>query len=161
MRHRQHFRDSRMTKLLIFLFLLAAIIVVFFMGSAKSSAKMQPPTLVGGDLPACGEKPNCVCSTAEPGSDHYISAITIADLSLQDLQQAVEASGGVVVKTENNLLTARYTSTLFGFIDDVLLLKLADKIDVRSSSRVGYSDMNANRKRVERLRHLLGTARNS
>lgn len=121
---------------------------------------MQPPVLVSGGLPPCGDKPNCVCSTAETGSDHYISPITISDLSLQHLQQAVEASGGVVVKTENNLVTARYTSTLFGFIDDVLLLKLADRVDVRSSSRVGYSDMNANRKRVEHLRHLLGMGGN-
>lgn len=116
---------------------------------------MSSPTLIGGNLPPCGKKPNCVCSTAEKSSEHYIDAIAIPDLSLQELQNIVENTGGVVIKTEDNLITATYTSGLFGFIDDVLLLKLSDRIDVRSSSRVGYSDLNANRKRIEHIRHLI------
>lgn len=150
-----------MTKLLIFLFLLASIIVVYLVGSVKNSAKSPSPTLIAGELPPCGDKPNCVSSKADRNSEHYIDAITGSDLSLEDLQNAVEATGGVVVSVDGNLLTAIYTSSLFGFIDDVLLLKKADRVEVRSASRVGHSDFKANRKRIEYIRYTLAEGQKS
>lgn len=144
-----------MTKVLIFLILLATIIAIFFMGQAKNAAKESSPGLIDGKLPLCGSKPNCVNSTAASDSGHYIKPLNTANLTTKDLQSAVESTGGVLVSIEDNLVTAIYQSAIFGFIDDVLLQINDEQIDVRSSSRVGYSDFSANRKRVERLRQIL------
>ncbi|CAB1059228.1 hypothetical protein D1BOALGB6SA_3986 [Olavius sp. associated proteobacterium Delta 1] len=45
-------------------------------------------------------------------------------------------------------------SLIFQFVDDVELLFSDEKnlIHVKSASRIGYSDLGANRKRVERIR---------
>lgn len=144
-----------MTKLFIFLILLTAIFAVYFFGAAKNSAKLPSPTLIDGKLPPCGSKPNCVNSTANPESEHYIAALETTALTLEDLQDVVENTGGQIISAENNLLTAVYQSAVIGFTDDLLLHITDDQIEVRSSSRVGYSDMNVNRKRVEQLRQLL------
>lgn len=48
---------------------------------------------------------------------------------------------------------AEVTSSIMGYVDDVEFVFLPEqRIDVRSSSRIGYYDFNVNRKRVERLR---------
>ena len=48
-------------------------------------------------------------------------------------------------------------SKLLGFVDDVEFLMIPDEgiIEMRSQSRVGYSDMGANRKRMEWFRDQL------
>ncbi|PZO25782.1 MAG: DUF1499 domain-containing protein, partial [Betaproteobacteria bacterium] len=47
----------------------------------------------------------------------------------------------------------------FGFVDDVefRIDQGSGLLHVRSASRVGYSDLDANRKRVEQIRVLLST----
>lgn len=139
--------------LFIIVLILVAASIGFLFYQGKASATQSPPILSNGQLPPCPDKPNCVSSTA-PTTDntHYIDPIIAADTSMDALQKAVEADGGTDIQIDGNLLTATYRSGVFGFIDDLMLLKTPDHIDVRSSSRVGYSDMNANRKRVERLR---------
>jgi uncharacterized protein (DUF1499 family) len=53
---------------------------------------------------------------------------------------------------------AEFRSALFRFVDDVEFLLPVDGslIQVKSASRLGYSDMGVNRERVERLRVLFG-----
>ena len=55
---------------------------------------------------------------------------------------------------DDRTLTAEYRSLIFRFIDDVdfLLDEKEGVIHFRSASRVGYSDLGANRKRMERIR---------
>lgn len=160
MRGRTPLNEATMTKLFIFLILLTAIFAIYFFGSAKNSAKLPSPTLIDGKLPACASKPNCVNSTADKDSEHYIAALETKTLTLDDLQEAVTATGGQIVSVENKLLTAVYRSAVIGFTDDLLLHMTAEHTEVRSSSRVGYSDMNVNRKRVEQLRQILNTKNN-
>lgn len=54
---------------------------------------------------------------------------------------------------------AEFRSTLFRFVDDVEFLLPAGEplIQVKSASRLGYSDMGVNRKRVEGLRERFET----
>ena len=54
----------------------------------------------------------------------------------------------------------QFTSPLMGFIDDVELLfdPTKKQVQVKSASRVGKSDMGANRSRVELLRERLEAA---
>jgi uncharacterized protein (DUF1499 family) len=61
----------------------------------------------------------------------------------------------VVVEREN-YLAAEFRSKIFGFIDDVEFRVDADAgvVHFRSASRLGYSDMGANRERMEAIRRL-------
>jgi uncharacterized protein (DUF1499 family) len=56
----------------------------------------------------------------------------------------------IIVQTES-YLHATFRSSLFGFVDDVEILKDEDGLQVRSMSRVGRGDMGVNRKRVDAL----------
>jgi uncharacterized protein (DUF1499 family) len=44
------------------------------------------------------------------------------------------------------------------FVDDVELLIGGDAVQVRSASRLGYSDLGVNRERIEALRQALAQA---
>lgn len=65
-----------------------------------------------------------------------------------------DMSGAKVVKQDSAYLYAEYTSSLMGFVDDVEFAMQADgqRVDVRSSSRIGYYDFDANRDRIEQIR---------
>ena len=62
----------------------------------------------------------------------------------------------IITETENYLY-AECTSFLFRFTDDLEVYVDSEKklIHFRSASRVGHSDLGANRKRVENLKSLL------
>jgi uncharacterized protein (DUF1499 family) len=62
-----------------------------------------------------------------------------------------------IVTDAEGYLHAECRSALLGFVDDLELhLRPADaQIAVRSASRLGYSDMGVNRRRVEALRAAL------
>ena len=59
-----------------------------------------------------------------------------------------------VVSHTNEYIHAECTSLIFRFVDDVEFLLDEEKylIHVRSASRVGYSDLGVNRKRIETIR---------
>ena len=119
------------------------------------------PTDLGprnGALAPCPDSPNCVSSAASDEL-HRIAAL---GAGWQAARDAVAAMPRTVIVTEREgYLHAECTTPLMGYVDDLELLQLADEgvIAVRSASRVGYGDMDANRTRVEALRSALaGTA---
>ncbi len=59
-----------------------------------------------------------------------------------------------IISADDQTLNAKYRSRIFRFVDDVdfVLDESESVIHFRSASRVGYSDMGANRKRMERIR---------
>ena len=59
-----------------------------------------------------------------------------------------------IVEFKPNYLRAEFRSALFRFVDDVefLIDDTLGVMHVRSASRVGYWDLGANRRRVERIR---------
>jgi uncharacterized protein (DUF1499 family) len=67
-----------------------------------------------------------------------------------------------IVVVEDNYIRAEFVSKIFRFVDDVEFY-FPDKkskellIHVRSASRVGYSDLGVNRKRIEQIRRKLKT----
>ena len=104
-----------------------------------------------GRLIACPESPNCV-SSYESSEEHAIAAL---DGNLNQVQQILVAMDGAnIVEQSNNYLYAEFTSSLMGYVDDVEFLydAASNTTQVRSASRVGYSDMGANRSRVEAIR---------
>lgn len=114
----------------------------------------EPPQDIGvrdGRLIACPESPNCV-SSYESSEEHSIAAL---DGNLSQIQQILVAMDGAnIVKQSSNYLYAEFTSSLMGYVDDVEFLYDAanNTTQVRSASRVGYSDMGANRSRIEAIR---------
>ena len=119
-----------------------------------SACAGEPPQDIGvrdGRLIACPESPNCV-SSYESSEEHAIAAL---DGNLNQVQQILVAMDGAnIVEQSNNYLYAEFTSSLMGYVDDVEFLydAASNTTQVRSASRVGYSDMGANRSRIEAIR---------
>jgi len=95
----------------------------------------------------------------DSSDDHYIEPIEMAagatEERIDSVVAAIESAGGKVTANDGRIIQATFTSGIFKFIDDVQIRIDTDKLQVRSSSRVGHSDIGANRKRIERLRQAL------
>lgn len=113
-----------------------------------------------GQLRKCPDSPNCVNSQFHD-EKHFIEPIIIKATSLKakthilELLENMEKSKVVVV--ENNYIRAEFVSKIFRFVDDVEFYFPDSEskeliIHVRSASRVGYSDLGVNRKRIENIR---------
>jgi uncharacterized protein (DUF1499 family) len=112
-----------------------------------------------GKLMPCPKTPNCVNSQAD--EKQYIQPIHFTGTQQEAqgrLLQILESEQRTkILKIQDNYIRAEFTSALFRFVDDVEFYfpeKQGDKtiIHVRSASRVGYSDLGANRKRIELIR---------
>ena len=110
------------------------------------------------ELAACPASPNCVSSADDPDDSHYIAPIAIegdADAAWQVLQQILAEDGSFeIVASADHYIRAVATTAILRFKDDVEFLLDRDeaRIDMRSASRVGYSDLGKNRKRMEDIR---------
>ena len=108
-------------------------------------------------LPPCPNTPNCVCSD-DDSTVHQIEPYRLTvppERAWSELQTVLSAIPRVrIVEATASRLRAEFRSRLFRFVDDVELQLRADVgiIAVRSASRVGYSDLGVNRRRVEDLR---------
>jgi uncharacterized protein (DUF1499 family) len=72
----------------------------------------------------------------------------------QRVRSILKEQGGRIEEETTGYLRATFTTRVFRFVDD-LELRIDERnglIQVRSASRVGFSDMGLNRKRVENLR---------
>ena len=63
----------------------------------------------------------------------------------------VQALAGEIVQDSGVYLHATFVTPIMRYKDDVELRLDDDRIHIRSASRVGYSDLGANRQRVARL----------
>ena len=135
-----------------------ATLVALFAAAHQSRTKVPDYGLDEGRLRGCPATPNCVCSEAG-GTDpaRAIDPLPLAGrehtAAWQALQDAVAALGGEVVLSTGDSLAATFRTPLFGFVDDLeaRLDRDAGVIQLRSASRVGHSDLGANRKRIERI----------
>ena len=114
-------------------------------------------------LAPCPNRPNCVSSRAEDIA-HRIDPLALrvpVEIAWPQLRDAVAALPRTrIVESGDGYLRAEATSRLFRFVDDLEVLHVpgSARIDVRSASRVGYSDVGVNRARVESLRAALRDA---
>lgn len=115
------------------------------------------PTLgpVDGHLQRCPATPNCVCSEGEVG-EHAIEPLGFTGSGEQAwarLARVVEATPHTrIVTREAKYLRVEFVTPLMRYVDDVEFRLAPTTIHVRSASRVGRSDLGANRQRVETLR---------
>jgi uncharacterized protein (DUF1499 family) len=112
-----------------------------------------------GKLAPSVNKPNNVSSQADASdSVHYIAPLKFtrdAKMAMQRLAKVLQAQPRVeIVKQDDRYLYAEFSSKLMGYVDDVEFYLAPEQkvIHVRSASRLGYSDLGMNRKRIEALR---------
>ena len=120
------------------------------------------PATIGvkdGKLAAVVNKPNNVSSQADAGDAlHYVAPLKFtrdAKQAMQRLTKVIQAQARAeIVKQDDHYLYAEFSTKLMGYVDDVEFYLVPDArlIHVRSASRLGYSDLGVNRKRVEALR---------
>lgn len=121
-----------------------------------SACAGEPPQNIGireGRLIPCPESPNCV-SSFESDEEHGIEPLAA---NLEQIEQVlVGLDEANIVSASENYLYAEFTSRIMRYVDDVEFMydQNAEITHVRSASRVGYSDMGANRNRIERIREL-------
>jgi uncharacterized protein (DUF1499 family) len=113
--------------------------------------------LLKGRLHVCPNKPNCVCS------EYKRSTAYVAPLDFDDepdeawgrLQSVIgKRARSKVVETGEGYVRVECTSRILRFVDD-LEFRLDRKnrvIHIRSSSRIGYSDLGINSQRAAEIR---------
>ncbi len=113
-----------------------------------------------GKFAVCPSSPNCVSSQASTSDEkHYIKPliyrddVTRARNRLNDILSTL-ARNRIVAETDL-YLHVEFSSALMGFVDDVeFFFGHQQEVEVRSASRLGYSDFGVNRKRIEHIRQL-------
>ncbi len=123
---------------------------------ACASSRGHGAGLVEGRLRPCPKSPNCVCSEEEAKSSHIAPIRFAGDPAAAwcALKDEVTATGGEIVTEQEAYLHATFRTRIFRFVDDLecRLDREAGVIHVRSASRLGWSDLGVNRRRVEALR---------
>lgn len=112
-------------------------------------------------LKPCPNKPNCVCSRHHDASDkeHHIAALKVnAADPIAAVKAVVLAMPRTTIAEEaEGYVRVVFTTAIMRFKDDVEFEvgEEAGVVHIRSASRVGYSDLGLNRKRVEQIRAAL------
>ena len=153
-------RRNHIKKALIIIFILIISTVISFIVLGNISKSGKAAGLFEGKLLKCPDKPNCVCSEQKDDTDHFIDPIinvqnTACD-TLQIIKEIMIELGGEIQTNSGTYVSATFSSAVFGFIDDLEIRIDSNQnvIHIRSASRVGYSDLGANEKRVELIKEL-------
>ncbi len=110
-------------------------------------------------LAACGMLPNCVRSETG-GEGDAVAPLSASQSQWRALKRWLsEQRDWQIIDARGNYLHAIAITPEMRFTDDVQFLyePAQAQIQVRSSSRLGISDMGANRERIEALRSQLST----
>ena len=127
---------------------------------ALSGCTTTAPTLgvKNGMLQPCPSTPNCVSS-----SNTHSEALSPISLDVPPAvakEALIEIINSLprttILKQDDDYLRVEFKTALLGFVDDVEFLLSSDgdnttRIDFRSASRIGYSDLGANRSRMEQI----------
>jgi uncharacterized protein (DUF1499 family) len=131
--------------------------IIIAAGAGLSGCGKSPVGIYGNCLMPCPASSNCV-SSCEKDADFFVAPIDYM-VPRQNAREAViriidDFPRTRIVTARDNYIHVEFRSRIFRFVDDVEFLFDEEKplIHVRSASRVGYSDMGVNRKRVETIR---------
>ncbi len=115
--------------------------------------------IIEGKFQPCPKSPNCV-STQSTEKRHkieplqYNNTLNEAKEKIKDIIKTLKRTK--IITETNNYLHFEFRTATFKFVDDVEFY-FDDKekiIHFRSASRVGWSDMGVNRKRMKKIRSL-------
>ena len=136
---------------------------------ALGALSRRRPATLGvreGRLAPCPAAPNSVSSQAADPT-HHVEPLPLEGTAAQAQSRLRRVLSGMprtsIVRAEKNYLHAECKSRLVGFVDDIefLIDEPSGVVHVRSASRVGYSDLGVNRRRVEQIRIAWSSARQS
>lgn len=149
-------KDNSMKRLRNFTILSATVIFSTVWGMIGCAGRPELE-ITDGRLPPCPNSPNCVSSQADD-QGHKVDPIPWEgsfDMARERLVAVVRAMPRArITNQESRRIDAVFISRWLRFRDDVLFWFDEEQkvIHVRSASRVGYSDLGANRKRVAEIR---------
>ena len=143
--------------------LIVVIISLYFAYLGYQSRSQIPPSLgiVNNSLLPCPDSPNCVSSEAGTKAKQFVSPHNVTEshngLILGKVNTAVLTLGGKIQSKTDHYLYATFKSKLFGFVDDfeVRYDQTQAVLHFRGASRVGKSDFDVNKKRVQAVTDLL------
>jgi uncharacterized protein (DUF1499 family) len=149
------------------LFLITLLIVAICITAFATIAFLSRVPAIGGvvdkegvaRLGDCPATPNC------HGSQALRTEQTVEPLSLTVpannagaiIIEAIAELGGTLVKSDSRYLHASFQTSIMRYTDDVefLIDATAGVVHIRSASRLGVSDLGANKKRIDAIRQQL------
>ncbi len=110
-------------------------------------------------LEQCSKSPNCVCSVYKEDQEHFIEAFSTKDSEIiQKLKEVILSLPRTkIIAADKKYLKAEFTTRIMRYVDDFEAFYDAENnlLHLRSASRIGYSDLGVNRKRVNSLKEKL------
>jgi uncharacterized protein (DUF1499 family) len=122
-------------------------VVLTMMFTAGSTASSLPP---------CPGSPNCVSTQAT--DKHAIAPLRYTSTQGEAMRRLLAVLRAIprtiVVDSGQSSVRVEFRTPIFRFVDDTQFLfdDQAKTIHFRSASRIGYSDMGVNRRRMEEIR---------
>ena len=136
------------------------VLIISLIGLFGLSMTATRPANLGvnnGELAKCPDSPNCV-STQSDSDEHRMDSIEFegkVDEAVENIKRTIESNfpRARLVAENNGYLHYEFTSLIFRFVDDVEFFvdDNSKRIHFRSASRVGHSDLGANRRRMKRI----------
>ena len=156
---------KRMPKIIIITLIVIALLIALRIAISFFSVNKVATGLTKTDegqlqLAGCHGLRNCTASTAKT-QRNSIAPIAFdgsADEVIGKIATILNSQSGAQVQTQDaQSLWATFKTPLLGYIDDLEILVDAQNsvAHIRSASRIGQSDLGANRKRIESLRQTL------
>lgn len=111
-----------------------------------------------GKLLECPASPNCVSTMeAKDDKEHYMEPIPYEDLQearIKMMSVLMETPRTNIMIQNRDYFHVTYTTAIMRFVDDVEFYFDEEEklLHFRSASRVGYSDLGANRRRMENFK---------
>ena len=105
-------------------------------------------------LKDCPNKPNCVSTRASSTRQRMppLKPVCSDEEAIQQVAEVVARYPRTkMVQQEMHYLHATFTSRVLRFVDDVEFEMENGLLHFRSASRIGYSDLGANRKRMQQI----------
>lgn len=146
-----------MNTTILSLIILCIFLLLTISCAGNLSKPAKAPGLIKAQLQACPDTPNCINTEYPDKASKYMPPLDYpkqkAKLIISIAKGIIVEMGGTIVTEDSHYLAATFTSSLFRFIDDFEIRRSdsADKLYIRSASRVGYSDFGVNKHRVEKF----------
>jgi uncharacterized protein (DUF1499 family) len=151
---------------IITLLIFSLLITVSLAAAGQLSKEKKSPNIVRLQLQACPNKPNCINTEYPEQTSHYRPPLTYSEqkpeLVISRVKNIILEMGGLIIEESKFNLSATFTSSFFGFVDDfdIRLNHPEHQLHIRSASRSGYSDFGANKRRVDKFSMLFATKEN-
>lgn len=129
--------------------------ILFFKGMSSQGMKVSTGFFENNQLRPCPDKPNCVYTKSKPeDEEHYIAPLRVRKETYvlkNQLKVIGEKMNFKLINEDESYLYFTFQSKLMGFVDDIEFFVDNGYLHAKSASRVGHSDLGANRERIEKI----------